>query len=378
MRMACATLGRMYRPDEGVFAFRIRRDGAADRLEGASDRYTAISLIGLATRDERTAQASLRGLSRIDVCRRLVERAARSDCLGDVALAIWAARALGDVDVDAAVRRLRMLDPVNGDHPTVELAWALVALINDGRVPGDDVQAAGVAQRLMAMFHPTSALFPHHPPESRRAGGRSHVACFADLVYPTHALARYGQMTDRAEPCDIARACAEKMCALQGAQGQWWWHYDYRTGRVLERYPVYAVHQDAMGQMALFAAMEACGTDYAKWIDRSLDWLVCADEIKGTLIDRAAGIIWRKVGRREPGKLTRGMQAGISRVHSALRIPGVDLFFPPLCIDAESRPYHMGWILYAWSMKAAKPWLHGAPDHADDLESTQLASPSSV
>ena len=48
--LAVRGLKRMYRHEEGLFAFRARREGADGLiLEGVSRRYTAIALIGLAS-----------------------------------------------------------------------------------------------------------------------------------------------------------------------------------------------------------------------------------------------------------------------------------------------------------------------------------------
>ena len=139
------------------------------------------------------------------------------------------------------------------------------------------------------------------------------------------------------------------MCDLQGPAGQWWWHFDVRSGRVLEKFPVYAVHQDAMAPMALFDLQDAGGPDHGAAAERGMEWLLHAPEIDGSLIDREAGVIWRKVARHEPGKLTRKLQAVASRAHPSLRVPAVDGVFRPGKIDFETRPYHMGWLLYAWS-----------------------------
>ena len=68
----------------------------------------------------------------------------------------------------------------------------------------------------------------------------------------------------------------------------------------------------------------------------------------GPLIDRERQVIWRKVARREPRRLVRGLQAAASRLHPNLRLPAVDLLFPPTSIDYETRPYEMAWILHAW------------------------------
>jgi hypothetical protein len=208
--------------------------------------------------------------------------------------------------------------------------------------------AAPIAHRLQDSQGPRSLLFPHVL--GGRSGARSHVCCFADLVYPIHALSWFAKLVGERAALNTAAGCAERLCSLQGAQGQWWWHYDYRTGEVIERYPVYAIHQDAMGPMALFALGRAGGPNFGRSIAKGMDWLTSAPELQGgSLIDEATGVIWRKVARREPGKLSRYLNAAASRVSPRLRVPGLDLLCPPGVIDYEDRPYHLGWLLYAWS-----------------------------
>jgi hypothetical protein len=100
--------------------------------------------------------------------------------------------------------------------------------------------------------------------------------------------------------------------------------------------------------MALGALASLGATDVCAHIKAGLDWLWQAPELDGgTLIDNRAATIWRKVARREPGKVSRTLQALASRTPGR-RVPGLDALFPPRVIDYEDRPYHLGWILYAW------------------------------
>jgi hypothetical protein len=239
--------------------------------------------------------------------------------------------------------------PERSTYPTVEVAWSLSALVAPGLPTADENLAWAIADRLMRSFRNDSELFPHWPADAQPSRLRAHVACYADIVYPIQALSYYHHLTGHSEAAGIARRCGARMCALQGPQGQWWWHYDIRTGRVLERFPVYAIHQNAMGPMALFDLQEACGDDHMPAIERSLRWLSHPPEIAGSLVDREFDLIWRKVARHEPGKLVRNLQAALSCLHPALRVPSADLIFPPGYIDDETRPYEMGWLLYAWS-----------------------------
>jgi hypothetical protein len=344
--MSIRGLARMYDPAAGVFVFRLRRTGDAVVAEGRSPRYTAITLIGLAGESAADRALVTGPHTSEDICSRLLREVATSDNLGDVALTVFAAGLLGQADqAYEAARRLSALSPVDGVHPVVELAWTLTALT---MVPqADKAQLRDrVAERLMATFNPVSSLFPH---VAGATGARAHVSCFADLIYPIQALSLYATATGSQRALDIAAACATHLCALQGADGQWWWHYDYRTGAVIEGYPVYAIHQDAMGPMGLHDLREAKGPDFTASIIRGLDWLASSPELGGaSLIDTDADLIWRKVARREPGKTARYVQAAASRVHSSLRMPAMDLMFPAAAIDYEDRPYHLGWLLHAW------------------------------
>ena len=353
--MAIRGLARMYRPSEGIFAFRVRRGGEELLLEGSSHRYTAIALIGLAGESEAVQASVLAGIGAREACARLVSEGAGLESLGDVALILWAARATGCPERRSVVERLLAFQPGEVAHPTVEVAWTLAALCTYLDAPVGPLRNR-LARRLIAAFEARSKMFPHvlgeHP-----GGLRGHVCCFADLVYPIQALAMYAEVFGDDEARDVALHCARGICARQGAAGQWWWHYDRRTGDVVERFPVYAVHQDAMAPMALFALERAAAIDLRSPIDRGVGWLVHAPELGGgSLIDEGADLIWRKVARREPRKLSRYVQAAASRLHSSLRSPGLDILFPPGVIDHEDRPYHLGWLLHAWPAERAAQW----------------------
>jgi len=117
-----------------------------------------------------------------------------------------------------------------------------------------------------------------------------------------------------------------------------------------------------MAPMALLALEEAGGGSRRAEIERGLEWLRCAPELRGgTLVDEEARVIWRKVARRELGKTARYLQAMASRLHPAFRVPGLDLLFPPEAVDFEDRPYHVGWLLHAWNARRLEAWGNKGP-----------------
>ncbi len=338
----------MYRPEQKLFAFRARRIEDRIRFEGTSYRYTAIALIALAKQPVSDRERILSGHDLSDVYARVVSDLEQMEDLGEIALMLWAGRVLGHPQTEKVLERLRLLQPIQRPCPTVETAWILSALTVPANGSTDRKLADAIAERLLGSFNPLSCLFSHWTTEKRVSWLRSHVCCFADMVYPIQALSHYYGLTGNSEAIDAARSCAQRMCQLQGPEGQWWWHFDVRTGRVIERYPVYAVHQDSMAPMALQTLKVATGKDGCEAIKRGLLWLDHAPEIDGSLIDSQQDLIWRKVARRESHKLVRGIQAGMSLLHPLLRAPGLDGLFPPKVVDHECRPYHMAWILYTW------------------------------
>jgi hypothetical protein len=331
-RMAAEALRRMYLPRENLFAFRLRRTPAGIRPEGISRRYTAMVLLGLRESPDVEAEKITQGKHLHGLGDRLLGEVADMTNPGDVAISLWAARAIGHAGAARALDRLKAMDPINGHFETVWLGWALSALSAGGILPGEESLARATADRLLRSFKPAAGLFPHRPAGVRPSRWRAHVADFADQVYPIQGLSLYALAGGSAEAAAAARRCAEQICRLQGPGGQWWWHYDVRTGDVLEKYPVYSVHQDAMGPMALFAVRKATALDVRPAVERSIQWMVKPPEIPFSLIDDESSLIWRKVARREPNRLSRALQAGVSRIHPGLSVPAVDrgLGVPPL------------------------------------------------
>ena len=131
-------------------------------------------------------------------------------------------------------------------------------------------------------------------------------------------------------------------------------YIDSRTGDVVERYPVYSVHQYAMAPMALTELAAAGGRDHDGSVRRGLAWLQIHPECVEPLVAPDLGVVWRKVGRREPAKAARTVAALASRVHAGTSVSGVDRLWPPGRVDYECRPYELGWLLYASAGSAAR------------------------
>jgi hypothetical protein len=345
--IATRALPQMFDCRRRLFVFTRRPGNGGVENRGHSLRYSAIVIIGT-----KTARMAIPGFGPADR-RAVIDEllsAVPSAALGDAALIAWAATLAGEAP-SAVWTRIAELKPAETVQPTVDVAWTLAALSLAGPEALHSLRRK-VAERLLASWSGRAQLFPH---VLGAAGVRAHVGCFADQVYPIHALAEYARVTGDRRALDVSAACATRLCALQGHDGQWWWHYDVRDGSVLEAYPVYAIHQDAMAPMALRALGIAGGPCLDSHIERGMRWLAAAPELGGrSLIDERHAVVWRKVARREPGKVSRVLQTAASRVKVGGRLPGLNHLFPPRVIDYEDRPYHWGWFLYAWGDRVGR------------------------
>lgn len=315
--------------------------------EGESLRYTTNVALGLAYLDEDAQRAILGGTTAADLAMSTVKRGETSKDPGGVALAAWAAAEAAGECADTLFARLRGFLASDAPLPTVCCAWSLIAGLAALHLGDTGSVVAAASERLLAAQGP-HGLFPHMLPSSAYGRLRAHVGSFADQVYSTQGLARLSVATGDASALSAAEACAERICALQGPEGQWWWHYDTRNGSVVEGYPVYSVHQHAMGPMALLDLLDAGGTNHMASIARGLSWLDRHPEVDAEIVSERHAVIWRKAARREPKKIVRAVSAVTTSIRPGLHLPLLDTLFPPGRVDYECRPYEFGWLLYAW------------------------------
>jgi hypothetical protein len=355
MALASNGLPRMYRRDREAFAhsraFTTLQGRVRTEVRGTSLRYGAIVALGVYWLPEDHQKELLGGHDLDEFITLLVERQATSHNLGDVALVSWAAAQAAHPRLPDALTRLRDVDRMIRPEYVVEAAWAVSALVA-ARAHADVEEHLTVArQRLLSSVRAGSPVFPHATGPGLVKAYRDHVACFADQVYPVQALARLHKSGD--DPVALAAAVktAAHLCRVQGLEGQWWWHYDARTGDVIEGYPVYTVHQHAMGPMALLDLTEAGGGDYRESIRRGMHWLLGPAELESkgeSMLRDEEGLTVRKVYRGDPLKIVRGLNSAASRVQPGWRVPVLDRIYRPTELDRECRPYEFGWLYFAW------------------------------
>lgn len=349
LNLALSGLIPMFNPEGQLFCSRrwLSRTGLVN--EGLSRRYTMISLLGV-MQSEVNGRPPL--LDHRAILRGLVKDTRWLDNMGDLGLLLWSCAMAQPEVVSDFCTSLNLQDVFRQyadarQGSTMELAWLLAGLAHRKLCVGanapDHADTAFEAYKLIMQNQGPHGIFGHSATYRSLSGlFRGHIGSFADQVYPIYALAKFAHAYGMQPALQAAQRCAEAICRMQGPSGQWWWHYDARKGRVFERYPVYAVHQDGMAPMALFALGDAIRSDFSGPIYRGLAWISGNNELGHDLCDRSSGAIWRSIYRPASWKKRR------DTVREFLR-PGQFAEPTDLKILFECRPYHLGWLLYAFA-----------------------------
>jgi hypothetical protein len=361
LAVAESGLPSMLLPGSEAFVFTMAGQQAPDgswtlERRGTSTRYAAITALGVRFLPEDRQRAVLGGRTAQEFTGLLIESLPAVTNLGDAALIAWAAAETEHPKLSDAVARVDALDDEDRPQYTVEAAWVLSALAAARDTVDVEARFTAARNRLLRARIEGSPLFPHATGPGLVPWYRAHVSCFADQTYPLQALARAHASGDRGgdpEALAAAEACAARICELQGEGGQWWWHYDARTGGVVEGYPVYSVHQHAMAPTALFDLADAGGTDFGAAIRKGLRWMTDVPELAGAqhrepMILDELGATWRKVYRGDPKKAVRAARGLSTRLAPSVRLQSLDRVYRPLSVDRECRPYEFGWMLHAW------------------------------
>ncbi len=356
LAMSVRGLEPMFNAKEDLFCYsRFLRPGGL-KQEGLSPRYTIMTLLGL-IEFEKAGGSSPFAIDRI--LNRMIENQAWPVSAGDFGLLAWltAVRAPQKLPqlfarFDAANAFEKYEDLRLGK--TMEMAWLLtglsyVALSGKSDLPGVR-ELANTTYQALVKNQGKGGFFGHLSSSGSTAGMlRGWMGSFADQVYPILGFTRFSQAFGVADALKRASETGQGICRAQGPLGQWWWHYDSRKGRVASMYPVFSVHQEAMGPMVLFPLGEATGHDFRENIYRGLRWITDANELGKEMRDFSNNFVWRNIHPVPESSMQ--LDVLLSHLHVYRDASGRSMD-----VLRECRPYELGWLLYAFSAHANDPW----------------------
>ena len=347
--LAVRGLVPMFDTEKQLFCHRLVRTDCGFVREGFSPRYTIMTLLGLHEL-ERSGGGS--PFDTEAIYKSFVNDTRWIGGIGDLGLLVWLGAAFAPQELGSLFHRMEVESALDRyadarEGRTTELAWFLAGLAHAAiagvKKPLDLTDLAVETYHRLAENQGEYGLFGHMNRKKSIAGFlRGRIGSFADQIYPVYAMSKFATAFGVEEPLGSALACATVTCGAQGKLGQWWWLYESRTGRVASRYPVYAVHQQGMAPMALFALQQATGQCFETYIYKGLQWIYGANELEADMRDLDANLIWRCILPRN------GETKYIDTAMSLLRAPKADASVGPRKRLFEDRPYELGWLLYAF------------------------------
>jgi hypothetical protein len=354
LALAVRGLVPMFDSQRQLFCHKLKKTAQGMVQEGISQRYTAMTLMGL----KRLEQAG--GVSPFDpkpIIQSLLSDLRWVDNIGDLGVLLWLCGVVCPELFEELERRLEPETALTRFRSarkgvTMELAWFLTGLSYWTLVCPE--KRAALEKLSFATFRTLTnnqgkrGFFGHLCTSGSLAGmARGRTGSFADQVYPIYGMAQFSKAYQHEEAAERAMQCAVALCEEQGPSGQWWWHYDAPGGRVTDGYPVFSVHQHAMGPMTLFGLGETIHRNFDPWIYKGLQWLNSQNELGYDMEDASHGVIWRCIYRSRRS-LGRYIMAGLGHYSKTVQHQNP----ADLKVLFECRPYEFGWLLYAFANRA--------------------------
>lgn len=364
--IALARLPKMIDPATGLVVRRV--DGPLLVPSGTSFRYTAITALGLAQADRYGLSPSV---DRAALLEAMSATIAGVDNSGDLGLALWAAARDARPLAEKALRYLLEFDDIGHtrrDHAvhSTELAWVVTGLAEalaagvggerDVRGRLDHAFATLMSHRgssgLVCFARPRP---PSGPPRGLSARLRATLGFFDAQVYTIVAALRRDEVLSDLDAREAARRIGARLVAHQHPLGQWAWHYNVESGGIVDLYPVYSVHQDGMAPLALLPLERVTGLPATEPVARGVDWLFGHNELGEAMASGQKELLWRSIRRRRAIRpIVYPLKAvSLARIGDSLDLGATFARPSMLEVDRELRPYHLGFVLQAFSELAA-------------------------
>ncbi len=346
--LALRSLVSLFEEKEKLFSRRVTLTEDGFRREGASQKRTIIALLGL----QRLAESGEAPPFDVGSIRDAVlgdTSWVRS--VGDLGLLTWFTAECVPEKLGLLLNEFdfgKALDTYSDGREarTGGLAWFLAGVAHARLAcPGTLLDLTDVAvdtYHLLQDNQSESGIFGH----ARFSRFLQRIFCdrfgtFADQIYAIYALTTFARAFQIEEPLGSALGCANSVRALQGEMGQWWFLYDKRACRVVNRYPVFSLHQDGTAPVGLLALGEATGQSFHEPIYKGLSWIAGANELGDDLRNLDRGLIWDSIS---PGRRIASYWEAAFSFMNISRGPQAE----SLKIRYEARPDHFGWLLYAF------------------------------
>ena len=235
---------------------------------------------------------------------------------------------------------------VERDDTTVDLqsmAWMLWGTSLAARTGWSEADT--IARKLFTRIHSRyldrNSLLARHS----LARYRRDLVSFGGTVYYLRALHEYATTTGDEYAHTLFDWGVKRVIEMQGPLGEWPWMLSVSRAAIVDPYPVFSVHQDAMAMLFLLPALDRDVPGAMEAISSSCLWVGGRNELSKNLVNEDPFFICRSIRRIEKNERARRYLRQFAPKKDGWRAAPRD----QVEVNPESRSYHIGWILFAWS-----------------------------
>jgi len=316
-------------------------------LRGESPRYSVMVLLGMLRRAAAGRETSIDPAA----LHQQVHTQRDAFGVGDLGLLLWADSRIGSDRAELTMARLERLSSDQSALASLEgmeAAWFVLGAVHAvaAGLPAEPLVERSLAH-LRTRRSRRSPLYRHYGDHRWRAV----LPNFATQIYSLMALTEVARHelapTAQAEAVGLANL----LIHLRTDDAGWPWLFHADKATVVEPYEVYSVHQDAMAPMALLSLSEVTGDDrFARAAADGLRWCYGHNELSVQFYEPVSSFAHRSIRRRGwPNRANLTINTAFGLAFGAR--PRLDVGTVEL--NATCRPYHLGWILEAWSTRPA-------------------------
>lgn len=337
-KIAVDNLQKMYLPVQFEFSDKKNNLNANTKLETSNTRYTLINLIGLYKAECHNYKINLDLEKILD---HQIKNAEKYNGVGDLGLLLWATSLISPNKIPRLLTKVNFNDILTCYEDaklalTTELAWFLTGLLmasTFSQVFKNSINdlTQDVYLKLRKNYCGTG-IFRHQGNNSLMGKLRSDISNFADQIYSIYALTLFSQVMGKEESLLVAKECAIKICNLQGRHGEWYWHYNAKSGTKVNEFPIYSVNQIGLAPLALSFVQKASGTDFSEYIGNGINWIQDSNLVEDDYISN--GLSTSTANRKFTSSLTFLTKNKKPNKSSIM-------------VLKESSSYIYGWILQA-------------------------------
>lgn len=344
-----------FNDDTGLFDYLITDEAVQKEKEHLLYIHGLISLLGISLHKDKCGIDYKKAVETI--YQLLITK---GECIREHSLLLW----LLAKDIDERAGKayellIKLPEQEIAKAETMELAWMLTALvfeytrINDSTLK---LKLLDTAKLLKNRFIEKNNLFLHRDPCYSKLNLRYNIGNFADQIYSIYTFSMMTKLTDEKKYLKTAEACANKLVSVQGEKGQWWWHYNASDGSVIQKFPVFSVHQDSMAPFSLMALSDVSENNYSPYISLGMRWIINENELTTNMINEDKNFVRRGIQRKSLLSKIQKLTTVASKFSSIFSLP--DKFDQPKYLEVMNweHSYNLGWILYAYNEENKHLW----------------------